>query len=84
MKVIRCDLKLYFLFLQVTACEDVFLLHSTALVKASNTLLFIDSSGSSNVFVGASRSQQKRTGRAIRNTTYSGNSSEIKVTIDFR
>lgn len=69
MKVIRYDLKLCFLFLQVAACEDVSLLRSTAQVKASNTLLFIDSSRSFNVFVGASRSQQKRTGRAIGNTT---------------
>ena len=69
MKVSRHDLKLCFLFLQVTACEDVSLLHSTAQVKASNTLLFIDSSRSSNVFVGASRRQQKRTERATGNTT---------------
>ena len=69
MKVNRHDLKLCFLFLQVTACEDVSLLYSTAQVKASNTLLFIDSSRSSNVFVGAPRSQQKRTEKAIGNTT---------------
>lgn len=69
-KVIRYDLKLCFLFLQVTACEDVSLLHSTAQVKAPNTLLFIDSGRSSNVFVGASRNEQKRTGRATGNTTW--------------
>ena len=69
MKVIRYDLKLSFLFFQVTACEDVSLLHSTAQVKAPNTVLFIDSSRSSNVFVGASRNEQKRTGRATGNTT---------------
>lgn len=67
-EVIRSDLKLCFLFLQVTACENVFVLHSTAQDKASNSLLFIDSSRSSNVLVGASRSQQNKTGCTIGNT----------------
>ena len=69
MKVIRFDrFKLYFLFLQVIACENVFVLHWNAQDKVSNALLFLDPSRSSNVLDDASRSPQNKAGCTIGNT----------------